>query len=44
MWPVMQPSFVFGLADGKVKLGGAKGSKAHTLYAHDSYVVSLASR
>ena len=40
----MQSSFVIGLADGKVKLGGAKGSKSQTLYAHDSYVVSIASR
>ena len=44
IWPFQQSSFVFGQADGKVKLGGAKGSKSQTLYAHDSYVVSLASR
>jgi len=41
-WPSTQPSFVFGLADGKVRLAGAKGSKSQTIYATDSYVVSIA--
>lgn len=44
VWPVQQPSFVFGLADGKVKLAGAKGSKSQTIYATESYTVSLAVR
>lgn len=43
-WPVQQSNFVFGLADGKIKIGGAKGSKSQTVYAIDSYTVSLASR
>ena len=44
LWPVQQPSFVFGLADGKVKLGGTKGSKSQIVYTSESYVVSLAAR
>ena len=44
IWPPQQQSFIFGLADGKVKLAGAKGSKSQTIYVSDSYVVSLVSR
>ena len=44
IWPVQQPTFIFGLADGKVKLGNVKGSKSQTIYSSDSYVVSLTSR
>ena len=44
VWPVLQASFVFGQADGKVKVAGSKGSKSQTVYAIDSYTVSLAIR
>lgn len=44
VWPAQQSSFVFGQADGKVKVAGAKGSKSQTVYAIDSYTVSLAVR
>lgn len=44
VWPVHQASFVFGQADGKVKMAGSKGSKSQTIYAIDSYTVSLAVR
>uniref|UniRef100_A0A1X7UEM7 Uncharacterized protein n=1 Tax=Amphimedon queenslandica TaxID=400682 RepID=A0A1X7UEM7_AMPQE len=43
IWPVQQPTFIFGLADGKVKLGNVKGSKSQTIYSSESYVVSLTS-
>ncbi|GFH08379.1 WD_REPEATS_REGION domain-containing protein [Haematococcus lacustris] len=44
IWPRGRDDVVFGLADGKVKLGMLKTGKAYTLYAHpdSSYVVSLA--
>jgi intraflagellar transport protein 172 len=44
VWPVSRPTeIVFGLADGKVKVGQTKNNKPYTLYAHPegSYVVSL---
>ncbi|KAL5460471.1 hypothetical protein EMCRGX_G033922 [Ephydatia muelleri] len=41
VWPGQQPSFIFGQADGKVKMAGAKGSKSQTIYATESYVVSI---
>lgn len=44
LWPAQQPSFVFGLSDGKVKFGGTKGSKSQIVYSSDSFVVSLAAR
>ncbi|XP_019854623.1 PREDICTED: intraflagellar transport protein 172 homolog isoform X2 [Amphimedon queenslandica] len=43
IWPIQQPTFIFGLADGKVKLGNVKGSKSQTIYSSESYVVSLTS-
>lgn len=44
LWPVLQANFVFGQADGKVKVAGAKGSKSQTVYGIGSYTVSLALR
>lgn len=44
VWPVLQSSFIFGLADGKVKIAGSKGSKSQTVYAIESYTVSLTVR
>ena len=44
VWPVQQSSFIFGQADGKVRMAGSKGSKSQTIYAIDSYTVSLAVR
>lgn len=44
VWPVQQASFIFGLADGKIRIAGSKGSKSQTIYAIDSYTVSLAVR
>ncbi|TPX67270.1 hypothetical protein SpCBS45565_g03981 [Spizellomyces sp. 'palustris'] len=43
-WPKDQPNaLVFGLADGKVRVGNLKTNKAATLYQTDSCVVSAAS-
>lgn len=43
-WPAGQPSgVVFGLADGKVRLGNLKTNKAATLYQTDSPVISATS-
>ncbi len=44
VWPRGREDVVFGLADGKVKLGMLKTNKTYTMYAHPegSYVVSLA--
>ncbi len=42
VWPPQQASFVFGLADGKVKLGAPKGSKSQTLYNTGACTVSIA--
>lgn len=35
---------IFGTADGKVKLGNCKTNKSSTLYATESFVVSLSPR
>ena len=43
-WPVQQAGFIFGLADGKIRIAGSKGSKSQTVYAIESYTVSLAVR
>lgn len=46
VWPKDRPNeVVFGLADGKVRLGMLKNNKSYTCYAHpeNSYVVALAS-
>ena len=44
-WPLGQPGhLVFGLADGKVRLGNVKTNKSQTLYTSSSYVVTLVSR
>lgn len=44
-WPRGREDVVFGLSDGKVKLGMLKTNKPYTMYTHpdNSYVVSLAS-
>ena len=43
-WPSQHPNeIVFGLAEGKVKVGQLRNNKPATLYATDSYVVSLCS-
>lgn len=43
-WPQQRPAeIVFGLAEGKVKIGQLRSNKAATLYTTDSYVVSLCS-
>lgn len=44
VWPPEQTSFVFGLADGKVKLGALKGSKSQTIYNTGACTVSIALR
>lgn len=44
VWPVQQSGFIFGLADGKIRIAGTKGSKSQTIYAIESYTVSLAVR
>ena len=44
LWPVQQANFVFGQADGKVKVAGAKGTKSQAIYTISSYTVSLALR
>jgi intraflagellar transport protein 172 len=41
-WPNQHPNdVVFGLADGKVKVGQLKSNKAATLYQTESFVVSM---
>mmetsp|Transcript_26671 Transcript_26671/g.67756 ORF Transcript_26671/g.67756 Transcript_26671/m.67756 type:complete len:1759 (-) Transcript_26671:158-5434(-) len=41
-WPAARPNeVVFGLADGKVKVGQLKSNKAATLYQTESFVVSM---
>eukprot|EP00928_Gymnodinium_smaydae_P061483 TRINITY_DN45540_c0_g1_i1.p1 TRINITY_DN45540_c0_g1~~TRINITY_DN45540_c0_g1_i1.p1 ORF type:complete len:1813 (+),score=398.59 TRINITY_DN45540_c0_g1_i1:155-5440(+) len=43
-WPAAHPNeVVFGLAEGKVKVGQLKSNKAATLYQTDSFVVSMCS-
>lgn len=43
MWPEQRPNeIVFGLQEGKVKVGLLRSNKPATLYATDSYVVSCA--
>jgi len=43
-WPTGHPNeVVFGLAEGKVKVGQLKSNKAATLYNTDSFVVSMCS-
>eukprot|EP00658_Telonema_sp_P-2_P017711 TRINITY_DN16903_c0_g1_i3.p1 TRINITY_DN16903_c0_g1~~TRINITY_DN16903_c0_g1_i3.p1 ORF type:complete len:1394 (-),score=437.87 TRINITY_DN16903_c0_g1_i3:63-4244(-) len=43
-WPQQRPAeIVFGLAEGKVKIGQLRSNKAATLYTTESYVVSLCS-
>ena len=43
-WPTNQPnSLVFGMVDGKVRVGNLKTNKAATLYQAESGVVSAAS-
>jgi intraflagellar transport protein 172 len=43
-WPSARPGeVVFGLAEGKVKVGQLRTNKAATLYSAESYVVSLCS-
>mmetsp|Transcript_43192 Transcript_43192/g.92156 ORF Transcript_43192/g.92156 Transcript_43192/m.92156 type:complete len:1765 (-) Transcript_43192:92-5386(-) len=43
-WPQGHPNeVVFGLAEGKVKVGQLKSNKAATLYQTDSFVVSMCS-
>jgi len=43
-WPSRRPQeIVFGLAEGKVKVGQLRSNKAATLYTTDSYVVSCSS-
>lgn len=44
VWPVQQAGFVFGQADGKVRISGSKGSKTQTIYGIESYTVSLSVR
>ena len=34
---------VFGLAEGRVRIGNCRSNKAQTMYSTDSYVTSLAS-
>ena len=43
-WPSNQSNFAFGMANGKVKIAGPKGTKSETVYAIDSYTVSMAVR
>lgn len=43
-WPKDHPNqLIFGLADGKIRLGILKSNKSNVLYSGDSYCVSLAS-
>ena len=43
-WPEQRPNeLVFGLAEGKMKVGQLRSNKPMTLYAADSYVVSCCS-
>lgn len=37
-------NIAFGLADGKVRVAVTKSNKSHTLYATDSFVVSIAQK
>ncbi|CAE8619758.1 unnamed protein product [Polarella glacialis] len=42
VWPMGHPNeVVFGLAEGKVKVGQLKSNKAATLYATESFVVAM---
>mmetsp|Transcript_10682 Transcript_10682/g.13871 ORF Transcript_10682/g.13871 Transcript_10682/m.13871 type:complete len:1746 (-) Transcript_10682:405-5642(-) len=44
VWPCGRPNeVVYGLAEGKVKVGQLKNNKPATLYSTDSYVTALAS-
>jgi len=43
VWPKDHPNdLIFGLADGKVRLGVLKSNKSNVLYSAESYCVSLA--
>eukprot|EP01135_Chromosphaera_perkinsii_P005322 Nk52_evm3s343 gene=Nk52_evmTU3s343 len=42
IWPISQPNLVvFGLSDGKIRVGNSKSNKSQTLYQTTSYTVSL---
>ena len=44
VWPSQQEgSIVFGLAEGKVRVGQTKNNKSATLYKTDSYTLAVAS-
>jgi len=44
VWPIERPNeVVFGLAEGRVRIGNCRSNKAATLYSADSYVTSIAS-
>jgi intraflagellar transport protein 172 len=43
-WPKERPNeVVFGLAEGKVRIGALRSNKSNVLYSTESYVISLAS-
>lgn len=43
VWPNARPTNIFfGIAEGKVRIGQTSNNKSNSLYAHDSYVVSIA--
>jgi len=43
VWPVSRPNTIFfGIAEGKVWIGQTNNNKSNSLYAHESYVVSIA--
>jgi len=44
VWPLSRPNeIIYGLAEGKVKVGQLKNNKPATLYSTESYVTALAS-
>ena len=42
VWPVAWPNTLFfGIAEGKIRIGQTNNNKSNSLYAHESYVVSI---
>jgi len=43
-WPLAQANVVFGLTDGKVRVGQLKTNRSSSLYPGGSCVIALASK
>jgi len=42
-WPRDRPDLIYGLTEGKIKMGVLRSNKSQLLYSTENYIVSLAS-